>query len=78
MRPNFRRLFFVEIGLASIAGFGALFTLIFPRWIEFVSSCDPDQQNGSIERSIVAGLFGVAVATFALAALHRRARATSL
>jgi hypothetical protein len=37
MRRNFRRLFWVEIGLAAITGLLALITPIFPDWIEFVS-----------------------------------------
>src|ERR1700730_10565363 len=77
MRSNFRRLFWVEIGLAAIAGLLALITPIFPDWIEFVSGWDPDQHNGSVEWMIVVGLFVVTVVMVALAAIEwRRTTAT--
>lgn len=61
MRHNVRRLFWVETGLAGIAGLLALITPIFPDWIEFVSGWDPDQHNGSVEWFIALGLLVVAV-----------------
>lgn len=72
MRRNFRRLFWVEIGLAAITGPLALITPIFPDWIEFVSGWDPDQHDGSVERMIVVGLFAVTIAIVALAAIEWR------
>jgi uncharacterized membrane protein len=78
MRSNFRRLFWVEIGLAAIAGLLALITPIFPDWIEFVSGWDPDQHDGSVEWMIVVGLFVVTVVMVALAAIKwRRTTATA-
>ena len=78
MRSNVRRLFWVEIGLAAIAGLLALITPIFPDWIEFVSGWDPDQHDGSVERMIVVGLFVVTVVMVALAAIEwRRTTATA-
>jgi uncharacterized membrane protein len=78
MRRNFRRLFWVEIGLAAITGLLALITPIFPDWIEFVSGWDPDQHNGSVEWLIVAGLFVVTVVMGALAGIEwRRTPATA-
>jgi uncharacterized membrane protein len=78
MRSNFRRLFWVEIGLAAIAGLLALITPIFPDWIEFVSGWDPDQHDGSVEWMIVVGLFVVTVVMVALAAIEwRRTTATA-
>jgi uncharacterized membrane protein len=77
MRRNFRRLFWVEIGLAATTGLLALITPIFPDWIEFVSGWDPDQHDGSVEWMIVAGLFVVTVVMVALAAIEwRRTPAT--
>jgi uncharacterized membrane protein len=78
MRRNFRRLFWVEIGLAAITGLLALITPIFPDWIEFVSGWDPDQHDGSVERMIVVGLFVVTIVMAALAAFEwRRTPATA-
>jgi hypothetical protein len=72
MRGNLRRLFWIEIGLASIAGLLAIITPIFPDWIEFVSGWDPDQHDGSVERMIVVGLFIVTIVMAALAAIEWR------
>jgi hypothetical protein len=72
VRRNLRVRFWAEIGLASITGLLALITPIFPDWIELVSGWDPDQHDGSVERMIVVGLFIVAAAIFALAAVEWR------
>jgi hypothetical protein len=72
MRRNFRRLFWVEIGLAAITGLLAVITPIFPDWIEFVSGWDPDQHDGSVEWLIVVGLFVVTILMVALAAAEWR------
>jgi uncharacterized membrane protein len=78
MRRSFRRVFWVEIGLAAITGVLALITPIFPDWIEVVSGWDPDQHDGSMERMIVFGLFVITLAMVALAAVEwRRAPATA-
>jgi uncharacterized membrane protein len=78
MRRNFRRLFWVEIGLAGITGLLALITPIFPDWIEFVSGWDPDQHDGSLERMIVVGLFVVTIVMVVLATIEwRRTPATA-
>jgi uncharacterized membrane protein len=77
MRRNFRRLFWVEVGLAAITGLLALITPIFPDWIELVSGWDPDQHDGSVERMIVVGLFVVTILMVAAAAIEwRRTPAT--
>jgi uncharacterized membrane protein len=79
MRRNFRRLFWVEVGLAAITGLLALITPIFPDWIEFVSGWDPDQHDGSVERMIVVGLFVVTIVMVGAAAIEwRRTPATAL
>ena len=78
MRRNFRRLFWVEVGLAALTGLLALITPIFPDWIEFVSGWDPDQHDGSVERMIVVGLFAFTIVIIALAAIGwRRTPATA-
>jgi uncharacterized membrane protein len=78
MRRNFRRLFWVELGLAAMTGLLALITPIFPDWIEFVSGWDPDQHDGSVERMIVVGLFVVTIVMVAAAAIEwRRTTATA-
>ena len=71
MRSNFRRLFWVEIGLAAITGLLALITPVFPDWIEFVSGWDPDQHDGSVELMIVVGLFIVTLVMVTLATIER-------
>jgi hypothetical protein len=72
VRKNVRRRIWFEMGLASITGFLAISTPVFPEWIEFVSGWDPDQHGGSVERLIVTGLVLVTVAMFALAAMEWR------
>jgi hypothetical protein len=72
MRRNFRRLFWVEIGLATITGLLALITPIFPDWIEAVSGWDPDQHDGSVEWLITGGLFFVTVVIGAASAIEWR------
>lgn len=72
MRRNIGRLFWAETGLAAISGILALITLVFPDWIEFVSGWDPDQHDGSVEVLIAAGLFVVALAMAAAAAIEWR------
>ena len=72
MRRNIGRLFWAETGLAAISGVLALITPVFPDWIEFVSGWDPDQHDGSVEWLIIVGLFVVAVAMAAAAAIEWR------
>lgn len=72
MRRNFRRVFWVEAGVAAIAGVLAILTPVFPDWIEFLSGWDPDQHDGSIEWMIVVGLVVVAVVMAALVAVEWR------
>jgi len=46
VRKNVRRRLWFEIGLASITGFLAIITPVFPDWIEFVSGWDADRHVG--------------------------------
>jgi hypothetical protein len=55
----------------------AVLTLILPDWIEFFSGWGPDQQDGSVERLIVVGLFLFSAAIFMLAAVEWRRMAAS-
>ena len=78
MRRNIGRLFWAETGLAAISGILALITPVFPDWIEFVSGWDPDQHDGSVEVLIAAGLFVVALAMAAAAAIEWRRNAAEV
>jgi hypothetical protein len=72
MKKNSRRCFWIETGSATIMGVLALITPICPDWIELVSGWDPDQHSGSSEWMIVAGLFLMSAALYALAAAEWR------
>jgi hypothetical protein len=61
--------FWAESIVASVAGFLAVLTLVWPDWIEGVFGVDPDQHNGTVEWALVAGCAVVAVV---LAVLARR------
>lgn len=76
MQRNLRPLFWVEAGLAVIAGMLAIITPFFPDWIEAVSGWDPDQHDGSVEYLIVVALFVVTVALIAAARLEWRRTAS--
>ena len=53
MPRSIRRLFWVEVGAATITGTSALTTAIVPDWIELVLGWDLDQGDGSVEWLIV-------------------------
>jgi hypothetical protein len=72
MRKRFTHRFWIELGFASASGLLAIITAIYPNWIESISGLDLDRQDGSLERSIVAGLLAIAAAMFALAAIEWR------
>jgi hypothetical protein len=74
---DFRRRFWLEIGLALLTGLLALITPVYPDWVEFVSGWDPDQHDGSVERMIVIGLALATAALLALAAIERRRTANA-
>jgi len=50
------RRFWLEACVAAISGSLSLTTLLWPDWIEIVFGWDPDQHNGTMELTIVAGL----------------------
>lgn len=50
------RRFWIEAGLAALAGFLFLLTLVWRDWLEEVFGWDPDHHNGSVEWIIVGGL----------------------
>ncbi|GLS20326.1 hypothetical protein GCM10007874_33430 [Labrys miyagiensis] len=66
------RLFWVEVGLAAITGLLAFITPVFPDWIEVLTGWDPDQHDGSVEWTIVVGLFVVTIALIAAATYEWR------
>jgi hypothetical protein len=67
VKRNFRPLFWVEVGTASITGLLCIITPFWPDWIEALSGWDPDQHDGSVEWMIAGGLLLVTLAIFALA-----------
>ena len=78
MNGRFRRRFWIELAIGSLAGLLALITPIFPDWIEVISGWDPDQHDGSVESLIVIGLFIVTLVICGLAlAEWRRTPATA-
>ncbi|CAB3801331.1 hypothetical protein LMG28688_05326 [Paraburkholderia caffeinitolerans] len=77
MRDGIRRLFWVEVGLATITGLLAIVTAIVPDWIEFVSGWDPDRGDGSVEWLVVAGL-GLVTIVLSVAAMKTWRRAAAM
>ena len=63
-----RTLFWIEVALASVAGFLTVLTLFTREWIETVFNVDSDGGDGSLEWFIVVAL---AVVTVVLAVLAR-------
>lgn len=68
MKKELRFRFWLEAGLATLAGLMFLGTLIWSDWIEIVLGVDPDSGNGSVERLIVMVLI---IATTTLSVLVR-------
>jgi hypothetical protein len=68
MKEASRLRFWLEAGMAGMAGALLVLTLVTREWIEAVFGVDPDQHNGSFEWLIVAVLFS---ATLALTASAR-------
>jgi hypothetical protein len=75
MQSTIRERFWFEAGVMSVCGILAVLTVIWPDWIEALTGFNPDNQIGSFEWMIVAGLFVVGVlAGFAACAELRRPR----
>lgn len=72
MQKNFRRLFWIEIVLASIGGILCVITPFWPDWIEILTGWDPDQHDGSVEWLISGGLLVATAILFVLAAIEWR------
>lgn len=67
-----RTLFWIEAGLAGVAGFLTVLTLFTREWIETVFNVDPDGGDGSLEWFIVIALAVVTVVFVVLARLEWR------
>ena len=72
MKNNSRRWLYVEIWAVSTTGLFALISALFPRWMEFLSGWRVDQQDGSVERITLMGMFVITFVIFALAAIAAR------
>jgi hypothetical protein len=68
---GYRARFWIEAGLAAVAGMLAVVTLVWRDWIEALTGLDPDRHDGSLEWLIVAVL---TVSAVVLAQLARRER----
>ena len=62
----------LETAIALLAGFLGVVTIFWHDWIEALTGWDPDQNNGSAEWLIVAGLLVIAVAMGTVARRHWR------
>ena len=51
-RSRVRRRFWLEIAFVVVALVLWIATLVWPDWIELVFHVDPDQSDGSLERTI--------------------------
>jgi hypothetical protein len=69
MKPAIRLRFWFESGLSAISGGLALLTLFSQDWIEAITGFDPDQHDGSVERTLVGLLI---VLSIVLAVLGRK------
>jgi hypothetical protein len=55
MRKRLRTTFWVESGVAGIAGLLAVLTGVWPTWIEGVTGFAPDRYSGSLEWILLVG-----------------------
>jgi hypothetical protein len=67
----------LETAIALLSGLLGVVTIFWRDWIEALTGWDPDQQNGSAEWLIVAGLLVIAVAMGTVASRHWRLLADS-
>jgi hypothetical protein len=58
------------VTVALCAGILGILTIFWHDWIEALTGWDPDQQNGTVEWIVVAGLLAVAVAMGLVAHRH--------
>jgi len=72
-----RRRFYVEGGLAVLAGVLAVVTLVWHDWIEVVFRVDPDAGSGALEWAVVIVLAIVAIGLAVAARLEWRRAATA-
>ncbi len=75
MNHALRRRFWLETGMAVLAGVVLVITLVRNDWIEIVFGVDPDSNNGSLEKLIVIALLVVTITLLSLASHEwRKAR----
>ena len=72
MSSKVRRRFWVEAALTAVTGVLFLLTLVWRDWLEAVFGWDPDHHDGSAEWLLVAGLFVVTAALYAVTRVEWR------
>ena len=85
MKRTLGRRFWIEASFGSATGVLLGATLIWRDWVEAVFKFEPDQQNGSVELIVVAGLAALSAGFFisaraewlAASMLHGRAVAVA-
>ena len=70
MRPAVSARFWAEAAGACSTGLLAVFTLLWPDWIEAVSGVDPDHHSGAVEWAVVGGLATLCLVAALLARLE--------
>jgi hypothetical protein len=78
MRKALRGRFWLETGLAIVAGILFVITLVWHNWVEVIFKMDPDQGSGLLEWLVVGTLLVVTIALIVLARYEWRKAQTAI